>query len=55
MILVVMGALDICPIPDTLPPKEDIVGLMVQYMQVDLKISTNLSYSMLYKVLMMLG
>ena len=36
----VMGELGIGPRPETLTTKEDIVGLMVQYMEVGLKKST---------------
>ena len=43
ILLVVMGELYIGPITDTLPPKEEIVGVRVQDMKVGLKISTTLT------------
>ena len=50
----VIGGFDIGPRPATLTPKEEIVGVTVQYMEVGLKISTTLPCSMLEKVLMLL-
>ena len=40
--------------PTTTPPEEDTVGLKVKYMEVRLEISTNLTCSMLEKLLMVL-
>ena len=51
----VMKELDIGTIPDSLPPKEEIVGVMVQDVEVGLKISTTLPCSTMEKVLMVLG
>ena len=48
----VMGGLDIGSIPATIPPKEDIVGVTVQDIEVDLMRSTTLTCSMLEKLLM---
>ena len=50
-----MGELDIGPILATLPPKEYIVGLMVQDVEVVMKRSTTLPCSMLDEVLMAVG
>ena len=50
-----MGQFDIGTIPANLPPKEDIVGMIVQDMEVGLKVSTTIYCSMLDKVLMELG
>ena len=44
ILLVVMGDLDIGSILDTLPPKEDILGVSVQDVELGLKRSTNLPY-----------
>ena len=52
--MVVMGELDIGPIPGTLPTKEEIVGVKVKDMEVGLKRSTTLPCSMLEKVYMAL-
>ena len=51
----VMVELDICPISATLNANKEIVATTVQDMEVGLKISTNIPYSMLEKVLMALG
>ena len=53
--LVVMGDLDIGPIPETIPTKEEIVGVMVKDTEVGLKRSTTITCSMLEEVLMTLG
>ena len=50
--MVVMGELDIGPIPATIPSKEVIVGVMVKDVEVGLKRSTTLTCSMLDKFLM---
>ena len=47
-----MEELYICTRPATLPPREVIVGVTLQYMEVGLNISTNLTSSMLEKLLM---
>ena len=52
ILLVAIGELDLGTIPDTIPPKEDIVGVMVQDMEVVLKRSTTRTCSMLEKVFM---
>ena len=54
ILLMVMRELDIGPRPDTIPPKEEIVGVMVQDVEVGLKISYNIPCSILEKVLMMM-
>ena len=54
ILLVAIGELDLGTIPDTIPPKEDIVGVMVQDMELGLNISTTCPCSLLEKVLMML-
>ena len=46
--------MDIGPIPATLSPKEEIVGVMVKDVEVVLNISTTIHCSMLDKVLMVL-
>ena len=46
-LLVVMGELDICLRSDTIPPKEDIVGVMLQDVEVGLKISATIHCSIL--------
>ena len=51
----VMGELDMVPRQATILPKEDIVGVTLQDMEVGLMRSTNLPCSMLEKVLMTLG
>ena len=43
ILLVVMGELNIYPISATLPPKEEILGEMVQDVGVGLKRSTNVT------------
>ena len=48
----VMRELDIGPRPANIPPKEDIVGVTVQDIEVDLMRSTTLTCSMLEKLLM---
>ena len=48
----VMREVDIGPRPDTITPKEDIVGVTVQDIEVDLMRSTTLTCSMLEKLLM---
>ena len=40
-----MGELDVGPRPDTLPPKEEILGMMVQDLELGMKISTTLPCS----------
>ena len=50
-----MGELDIAPVPGTLPPKEKIVGEIVQDMEIFPKKSTTRPYSIWEKVLMALG
>ena len=50
----VMGDLDIGLIPDTISTKEDIVGVMVQYMEVGPKRSTTCPCPISDKVLMAL-
>ena len=50
----VMGELDICPRPSTLPTKEDKVGTTVQDMEVGMKRSATLPCSMLDNMLMVL-
>ena len=47
-----MGELDIGPRPATIPPKNEISGMMVQDVELGLKISTTLNFSMLEKVFM---
>ena len=47
----VMGELDIGPRQSNIPPKGKIVGVMVQYVELSLKISNNLPCSLLEKVL----
>ena len=49
-----MGELDIGPRAATFPPKEEILGVMVQYTEVVLKRSTTHNCSMLDKVLITL-
>ena len=49
-----MGELDIGPRPANIPPKEEIVGVTVQDMEVGLKISTTRPCLMLEKVMMLL-
>ena len=49
-----MRELDIFPIPDTLTSKEEIVGVMVQDMEVGPRRSTTSPCSLLEKVLMVL-
>ena len=44
-----MRDLVISPIPDTIPPNEEIVGVTVQDMEVGLKRSTTLTCSMFIK------
>ena len=51
----VMIELDIGPSPENLPLKENILGVMVQYVKLVLKRSTTLPCSMLEKVLMDMG
>ena len=50
----VMEDLDIGPIPTTLPPKKEIVGVTVQDMEVGLIRSTTLTCSVLENLLMAL-
>ena len=50
-----MGDLDIGLIPDTISTKEDIVGVMVQYMEVGPKIWTTCTCAMLDKLLKAMG
>ena len=50
-----MVELDIYPIPDTLPPKEKISGMMVQDKERCLKRVTPLPCTMLEQVLMAMG
>ena len=50
-----MGELDIGTRPYTIPPKDKIVGVMVQYVEVGLNISTTLPCSMWEKVFMEMG
>ena len=52
IMVVVMVKLAIGPILATLNPKDNILGVMVQYMEVVLKISSTLTSSMLEKVFM---
>ena len=47
ILLMVMRELDIGPRPDTIPPKEEIVGVMVQDVEVGLKILSTLPCSIL--------
>ena len=54
ILLFVMEELGIVKIPATLHPKEDIVGVIVQDVEVGLKRSTTLPCKMLEKVLMVL-
>ena len=54
ILLVAIGELDLGTIPDTIPPKEDIVGVMVQDMELGPNISTTFPCSLLEKVLMVL-
>ena len=54
-LLVLMGDIDIGPIPATINTKEEIVGLIVQDVEVGIKISDTLPCSMLDKVLMVMG
>ena len=44
ILLVVIGEWDIGPRPANIPPKEEILGVMVQDMKVGLKISTTLNW-----------
>ena len=50
----VMVELYIGSIPATLPPKEEIVGMMVQDVEVGLNISATLHFAMLEKVFMVM-
>ena len=50
-----MGELDIGPRPATLLPKDELVGVMTQDMEVGLKRPTTRTCSMLEKLLMVLG
>ena len=50
-----MGDLDIGTRPPTLPPKEEIVGVMVQAVEVGLKRCTTITCSIMEKVLMVMG
>ena len=50
----VMVELDIGTIPDNLPPKDEIVGVKLQYMEVGMKRSTTCPFSILDKGLMVL-
>ena len=43
------------PIPATLTPKEDIVGMMLQYVELGMKISNTLTCLILDKVFMVMG
>ena len=49
-----MGELDICPRPVNIYPKEDVLGVMVQDMELGPKRSTTCTCSMLEKLLMAL-
>ena len=51
----VMGELDIGPRPTTIPPREEIVGVIFKDMKVGLKRSTTIPCSTLEKVLMVMG
>ena len=50
-----MGDLDIGPIPATTPPKDEILWVTVQEMEVGMNISTTIPCSMQEKMLMALG
>ena len=52
---VVIGELDISTIPETITPKEDILGGLVQDAELGPKISSIITCSMLKKVLMVMG
>ena len=51
----VIGEVGICPITATLPTKEYILGVTIQYLEVVLNGSTSIPGSMLDKVLIALG
>ena len=51
----VMREFYIGPTTSTFHPKEEILGVMVQDVEVDMKISTTLPCSMLEKALMSMG
>ena len=50
-----MGEFDIDTRPATLPTKDEAVGVMVQYMELGLKISTTITFSIQETVLMEIG